>query len=161
MTRAERIVFSSRVMKRMIASLLLVVFVCAPWFTAQAQDEFTFTEEEAAQNLEDVEALNNGAQTTLDGLTVAGIQPGFAQSNNQGLTGLIGQVLRVLLSLTGIIFLLMLIWGGVLYLVDAGNEKNVAKAKQLLTASIIGLLIVVSAYAISQFVFDQLAAVVG
>jgi hypothetical protein len=37
-----------------------------------------------------------------------------------------------------------------------GNEDNVKKAKRLLSQSIIGLIIIVTAYAISTFVISQL-----
>lgn len=40
----------------------------------------------------------------------------------------------------------------------AGNEEQVGKAKKLLTAAIIGLIIVLSAYAISYFVISKLGA---
>jgi hypothetical protein len=51
-----------------------------------------------------------------------------------------------------------MIYGGYLWMLDRGNEKQVEKAKNLIQAAIIGLAIVVAAYAISIFVVSLLSA---
>ncbi len=60
------------------------------------------------------------------------------------------------LSFIGVIFLLLLIYGGYLWMTDRGNEDQVAKAKKLIQAAVIGLIIVVAAYSISWFVINVL-----
>jgi hypothetical protein len=42
-----------------------------------------------------------------------------------------------------------------------GDEKKVAKAKTILITSVVGLVILLSAYAISSFVLDQLITATG
>lgn len=68
------------------------------------------------------------------------------------LEGGISAILTVALSFLGVIFLLMMIFGGILWMTARGNEKNVDRAKNIIFDSIIGLVIVVSAYAITYFV---------
>ena len=50
----------------------------------------------------------------------------------------------------GILLLVYLVYGGVSYIIAGGDEKQVTKAKQMLTNAIIGLVIVVAAIMITQ-----------
>ena len=50
----------------------------------------------------------------------------------------------------GILLLVYLVYGGVSYIMAGGDEKAVAKAKQILTNGIIGLVIVVAAIMVTQ-----------
>lgn len=67
-----------------------------------------------------------------------------------------GTVVRTLLSLLGVIFMGLLVYGGYLWMTDRGNEDMVRRAKKLISAAVIGLVIVLSAFAISIFVFENL-----
>ena len=68
----------------------------------------------------------------------------------------VGKVIRALLTFLGVIFMALMIYGGFLWMTDRGNEDQVTKAKKLITAAIIGVVIVVSAYAISIYVVGKL-----
>ena len=70
---------------------------------------------------------------------------------------IIGTVINVILGLLGVIFLLLTIYAGFLWMTAAGNEETVAKAKNILKTTIIGLIIVLAAYSIAAFVVDELA----
>lgn len=76
---------------------------------------------------------------------------------NQDLTDTIGLLINVLLSFLGVIFLLLIIYAGFLWMTAAGDEGKVDKAKDILITSVIGLIILLSAYAISSFVISQLS----
>lgn len=71
-------------------------------------------------------------------------------------TSMVSDVIKVGLSLLGVLFLILMIYGGYLWMTASGNEQQVEKAKDLIKAAIIGLVIVVSAYAISYFVMSRL-----
>lgn len=68
----------------------------------------------------------------------------------------IANIINIALSLLGIIFLVLLIYAGFLWMTAAGNEDNVEKARKLIFAAIIGLAIILSAFAISKFVTKAL-----
>ncbi|OIO07622.1 hypothetical protein COX68_00255 [Candidatus Falkowbacteria bacterium CG_4_10_14_0_2_um_filter_41_15] len=68
------------------------------------------------------------------------------------LEGGISAIITVALSFLGVIFLLLMIFGGILWMTARGNEKNVDKAKSIIFDSIIGLVIVIAAYAVTYFV---------
>jgi amino acid transporter len=69
----------------------------------------------------------------------------------------IGTIIQIALSFLGVVFLLLMIYGGYLWMMAQGNDEQVEKAKNLITAAIIGLVIVISAYAISYFVIKGLS----
>jgi hypothetical protein len=66
------------------------------------------------------------------------------------------QLIQPLLGLSGAIFLIMIIYAGILWMTDQGGLEGVTKAKKMLVHSTIGLILIVSAYSITQFVLDQL-----
>ncbi len=60
--------------------------------------------------------------------------------------------ISVFLSFLGVIFVGLLLYAGFMWMTAAGDAAKVDKAKSLITASIIGIIIILSAFAISQFV---------
>ncbi len=68
-----------------------------------------------------------------------------------------GQIIGSLLSLVGVIFLVLMIYGGITWMTASGNDKQVDKAKNIITYAIIGLVIILSAYTITAFLGGTLA----
>ncbi|MDP3043666.1 MAG: hypothetical protein Q8N21_04675 [bacterium] len=64
----------------------------------------------------------------------------------------IGKVVGAGLAFIGVIFFLLIIYGGLLWMTARGNEQQVTKAKDLIISAVIGLVIVLSAYAITKYV---------
>jgi hypothetical protein len=52
--------------------------------------------------------------------------------------------------------MILIIYAGFLWMTSGGNEKHTEQAKNILTSAIIGLIIVLSAYAITAFIGRQL-----
>lgn len=104
-------------------------------------------------NLKD--AFNNPLKTVA-GSTGAGYDVTDEKTGTSGIESLISTIITAVLSFLGVIFLILMIYGGFLWMTAAGNEEQVKKSGQLITAAIIGLIIVISAYAISYFVMSNL-----
>jgi len=68
----------------------------------------------------------------------------------------LGSIIGTLLSFLGVIFMILVIYGGILWMTARGNEAQVDKAKNLLVNAIIGLIIVLAAYAITAFIGGEL-----
>ncbi|MFA5211602.1 MAG: hypothetical protein WC414_03870 [Patescibacteria group bacterium] len=66
------------------------------------------------------------------------------------------RIINISLSLLGTIFVVLTVYAGFLWMTAGGNDDQVGKAKNILYASIIGLLIILSAYSISNFVLKNL-----
>lgn len=71
---------------------------------------------------------------------------------------LAGLIVNVVLSLVGILFFILMLYAGITWMKSFGNSEDVNKAKDMITQAIIGLVIVMAAYAISNFVFTSLGA---
>ncbi len=61
------------------------------------------------------------------------------------------KIINIVLEFLGIIFLGLTIYAGFLYMTAGGNEENTQKAKDMLRNAIIGLIIILSAWAITRF----------
>lgn len=72
------------------------------------------------------------------------------------LESLIQIVINVILSLTGILFLILAVYAGVRWMSAQGNAEDVTKAKETLQAAIIGMVIVSMSYAVTTLVFNTL-----
>jgi len=68
----------------------------------------------------------------------------------------VGTVISGALALVGTIFLILTVYAGILWMLAQGNEEKVNKAKDIITAAIIGLVITMAAYAITSFVTTRL-----
>lgn len=82
-------------------------------------------------------------------------------TDQDDINSIIAILIQAMLSLLGVIFLVLLVYGGYLWMTDRGNEEQVKRARNLISAAIIGLIIVVSSYAISIFVFETLMGTEG
>lgn len=67
-----------------------------------------------------------------------------------------GQIIGVVLSFVGALFLILMIYAGILWMISQGNEQSVTKAKGLIINAIIGIIIVFAAYALTSFLGNQL-----
>jgi len=72
------------------------------------------------------------------------------------LGGSITSLFNFVLGIAGFIFVILFLVGGVQYLTAAGNEEATGKAKKLLVDAIIGLVIVLIAWAVSTYIFSSL-----
>jgi len=77
---------------------------------------------------------------------------GQASLKNTPLPQLIGNLIKIFIGALGIIFLLLTVYAGFLYLTAQGDEEKVKHAKQTLQRGVIGLIIITAAYAIAAFV---------
>ncbi|MFA5420943.1 MAG: hypothetical protein WC280_02895 [Patescibacteria group bacterium] len=75
-------------------------------------------------------------------------------SSGEGIASSIGIIIQYLLSFLGVIFMVLMVYGGILWMTASGNDQQVEKAKKIIVESILGLVIIVSAYAISILVIN-------
>lgn len=71
---------------------------------------------------------------------------------------IIGNVIMLITSFLGVIFLALMLYAGFTWMTAGGDEKKVTKASGMMVAAIIGLIIVAAAYAITYFVFTNVVS---
>lgn len=87
---------------------------------------------------------------------------GYDQSTNQySLSRIAGTAIYAFLSILGIIFIVLMIYGGYTWMTASGDEEKVKKAQQTIKTAIIGLIIIVGAYAIWDFILYKAIYGVG
>jgi hypothetical protein len=70
----------------------------------------------------------------------------------QDIGGVIQNIITWILGFAALLAVLFIIWGGILYIVSAGNSDRAKSARQTLTYAVIGLIVVILAYFIVRFV---------
>jgi hypothetical protein len=88
-------------------------------------------------------------------LTTAGQETGHATTETKigkTLPEIIARIINAVLQILGIIFMGLIIYGGYIWFSARGNDSEVKKAQDVLRNSVIGLIIVLAAYAITNFV---------
>ena len=83
-----------------------------------------------------------------------------AKGNNQpdnleGKEGIFKKVTDVLLFLAGAVAVIVLIIGGIRYVISSGDSGQVQSAKNTILYAVVGLVVVIMAYAIVNFVINQ------
>jgi len=105
-----------------------------------------------------------GAQGTTAPLDVnaTGIGYGaYTGLSGQDLRITIANIIRTAMGLLGIIAVLIILYGGFRWMTAAGDDTKVGDARKIITAGIIGLIIIISAYAIASFVVSNLVTATG
>ena len=72
------------------------------------------------------------------------------------LIGIIFKAIQFILAFLGVVALVVIIIGGFMWMTAGGNEEKVGKAKKTLIQGLIGLIIVLLAYAVAMFVIRLL-----
>ncbi len=69
----------------------------------------------------------------------------------------VGVTLNALLGLLGLIFFILMVYAGFLWMGARGEEDKIQKAQKIIASALIGLFIVVAAYAITTLVGSRLS----
>ncbi|MCX6745536.1 MAG: pilin [Candidatus Parcubacteria bacterium] len=65
---------------------------------------------------------------------------------------IVASVIKIVLSITGALFVILFIYGGFVWLTSTGNPEKIGKAKKAVSFAVVGALIVVAAYSITTYV---------
>lgn len=86
---------------------------------------------------------------------------GFAPSAGEPIPVITG-IINIFLTLIGVIFLVLILYGGFRWMTAGGETENIKKAQGTIRNAVIGLVIVLLAWAITLFVVDKIGgATVG
>jgi len=73
----------------------------------------------------------------------------------------VANVIRAALGILGILFVSLTVYGGVLWMTAGGDDKQVTKAKETLQSAVIGVVVIMISYAITEFVLRTLVTAAG
>ncbi|OQX71682.1 hypothetical protein B6D52_00685 [Candidatus Parcubacteria bacterium 4484_255] len=72
---------------------------------------------------------------------------------------IIGKIVKAILSVLGLVALVIFIIAGFQWMTSGGNKEKIQGAQKLMGAAVIGLVIVIIAYAATHFIISSLAGV--
>ena len=97
------------------------------------------------------------AQSGTIGVSDLGLQYGAVTGlGSTDIRTTIARIIRVAMGLLGIVAVVIILIGGFTWMTAGGNEEKVGEAKKWIFAGIIGLAIILSAYALANFVINSL-----
>lgn len=67
---------------------------------------------------------------------------------------LIGKIIRSILGFTGVLTLIMFVYGGTLWMTAAGKPEQVKKAQQTMIYAVLGLIAIFASYGVVQFIYS-------
>ena len=70
---------------------------------------------------------------------------------------IVGNIINIVLGFLGIIALVIILYGGYLIMTSGGKEDQIEKGKETLLNAVIGLVIIMSSFAIANFVINALS----
>lgn len=88
------------------------------------------------------------------GLNKAAQNADYSTSDN--VYSIVNATVNGLLALTAFIFFGLMLYSGIRWMTARGNEEMVAKAKGTMESTLIGLIVVALAYALTNFIFSKL-----
>lgn len=74
---------------------------------------------------------------------------------------IIATAIKAFLGLLAVIFIILIITAGFKWMTAQGNEEKVKEAKDTIKRAVIGIIIIMAAYAITDFVFEALSEASG
>lgn len=82
-------------------------------------------------------------------------------STEDSLEMIIGRIVRTILTVLGTVFLILMFLAGNLWMRASGNQERVDKAKKQIKSLLIGLAIIIAAYALSSWIIGALVGSSG
>ena len=67
-----------------------------------------------------------------------------------------GRIVQVFFSILGIIFLILMLYSGYKWMTAAGDQNKVEQAQSTIRRAIIGIIITIGSYAITQFILVKI-----
>ncbi len=93
----------------------------------------------------------------LDKLKVVGGSAGYSAGTSETtILDILGTAISVCLSLLGVIFIILIVLAGYNWMTAAGDQEKITKAQHTIRSAIIGLVIIVGAFAIWMFISNIL-----
>lgn len=82
--------------------------------------------------------------------------PAYSGLRNTDIRITVAKIIRAAMGLLGIVSIVIILIGGFKWMTAGGNEEQAGEAKKWIYSGVIGLAIILSAYAIANFVVNSL-----
>jgi hypothetical protein len=84
--------------------------------------------------------------------------PGLGEAT---LPDIVKNIVQIFLGFLGLIAVILILYGGFTWMTAGGNQEKVVKGRRILINAVIGLVIILSAYAIAAFIINRANEAIG
>ena len=78
-------------------------------------------------------------------------------NQDTGLITMIANLINILMGLLGMIAVILMLYGGFIWMTAAGDDDKVNKAKSIIQMAVIGIIVIFAAWALATFAINYLA----
>jgi len=123
-------------MRKIVLTIFITIMAISSFLPAKAAD------------------IGDAFKTSSSTLSTTVEKAGFFNNNSNNIDNITQTIINAVLSFLGVIFTIIIIYAGFKWMMAEGNTESVTQAKSLLKNAVIGLIIVLAAYAISVAIFS-------
>ena len=123
-------------MRKIVLTIFITIMAISSFLPAKAAD------------------IGDAFKTSSSTLSTTVEKAGFFNNNSNNIDNITQTIINAVLSFLGVIFTIIIIYAGFKWMMAEGNTESVTQAKSLLKNAVIGLIIVLAAYAISIAIFS-------
>lgn len=125
-------------MKKILITFGLIIAIVGSFITAAGIYENKAYADSAA------DLIKQGADST-------------GQQDSRSAGDIAKDVVNIMFFIVGIMAVIMIIWGGIRYVLSAGNSAALTSAKNTIMYAVIGLIVAILAYTIVNFVINTVS----
>ena len=100
-----------------------------------------------------------GGETTEEDCLLPEYTCGPRLGPGGGPVGLVASIINILLGVLGMFSVIMLIYGGYIWMLSRGNQDEAKRDREIIQGTIIGMALILTSYGIMTFVFNTLVNV--
>ncbi len=101
-------------------------------------------------------ALDQITQNLIPVASVYNQPPVSGQDTTAWLIIRVGAVIQVFLSILSLVMIILILYGGYLWLTARGNEQQVEEAQHTIRSAVLGALVIIASAAITSFVIGKI-----
>ena len=105
--------------------------------------------------------MAQGITSDLSNLGLNEFETSTNLGTNVALIATIARLINIILGFLGVLVVVGILYGGFKRMTAAGNEDQISSGNKIRGAGLVGLVIVLAAYAIAAFVVNQLTDATG
>jgi len=66
------------------------------------------------------------------------------------------RIIEPLFAIVGVVFFILIIYGGLMWMTGGGNPDNIKKARNIIVHSVLGLIVILIAYGLTRYILIAL-----
>ena len=94
--------------------------------------------------------------TTAAGQITCGTDAVGGSEDSSSLPDTIGNIINVMLFIVGLVAVVMIIYGGISYVISMGSPDKIKRSRDIIIYSVVGLVVAIIAYALVSWVVTSL-----